>query len=58
MPVLSRLTAGAQTFPLGREGADNEAIYMCVCVYIRTQGVPRVKVTTSGECSLRQTIPI
>ena len=33
-------------------------IYIYIYIYIYIQGVPRVKVTTSGECSLGQTIPI
>jgi hypothetical protein len=33
-------------------------IIIDIYIYIYIQGVPRVKVTTSGECSLGQTIPI
>ena len=32
--------------------------YIHTHTYTHIQGVPRVKVTTSGECSLGQTIPI
>jgi hypothetical protein len=36
--------------------AESDMSYIYIYIYI--QGVPRVKVTTSGECSLGQTIPI